>query len=372
MTLRQASGPLHGTVAVRLINVPKISDRGTSTMLILNAKEVQQSLPMSQAVAAMKEAFAALQSGRAIVPPRGHLESPAQDGITLVMPARVDDLAIESGSGPHEGVSALTVKVVSVFSRNAERGERRINAAVLILDPETGIPIAMLEGATLTAIRTAAASGAATDLLARPDAHQLAILGAGVEARTHICAVCAVRPVQAVRVYSPTRSNVEALVEEMSADETVSVKISAADSPADAVRDADVVCTVTTSTTPVFSDGDLAERVHINAVGSFKPHVVEVPAETVCRARVFVDSREAAWDEAGDLIQPLEAGLITKDHILAEMGELVEQASRGDLLSGGNGVTLFKSVGVAVQDSVAAAVALRNAKQLSLGQTVEW
>lgn len=342
-------------------------------MLILNAAEVQQSLPMSQAVAAMKEAFAALHSGRAIVPPRGHLESTAQDGITLVMPARVDDLdtgesdASEAGSG-----SALTVKVVSVFTRNVDRGAPRINAAVLVLDPETGIPVAMLEGATLTAIRTAAASGAATDLLARPGAHQLAILGAGVEARTHIRAVCAVRPVEAIRVYSPTRANVETLIEEMSADDTMSATITAADSPAYAVRDADVVCTVTTSTTPVFSDGDLAERVHINAVGSFKPHVVEIPAETVCRARVFVDSREAAWDEAGDLIQPLEAGLITKDHVLAEMGELVELAGRGIFHSGKGGVTLFKSVGVAVQDTVAAAVALRNAKKLSLGQTVHW
>lgn len=342
-------------------------------MLILNAAEVQQSLPMPQAVDAMKEAFAALHSGRAVVPPRGHLESTAQDGITLVMPARVDELQTgESDSPDTAGGSALTVKVVSVFTRNVERGARRINAAVLVLDPETGIPVAILEGATLTAIRTAAASGAATDLLARPDAHQLAILGAGVEARTHIRAVCAVRPVEAVRVYSPTRANVDALIEELSDDEIVPATISAADSPAEAIRNADVVCTVTTSTTPVFSDEDLAERAHINAVGSFKPHVVEIPPETVCRARVFVDSREAAWDEAGDLIQPLESGSITKDHVLAEMGELVTQAGRGITHSGEGGVTLFKSVGVAVQDSVAAAVALRNAKQQSLGQTVDW
>ena len=342
-------------------------------MLILNAAEVQRSLPMPQAVAAMKEAFAALHSGRAIVPPRGRLESPAQCGITFVMPARVNDLLIgDVVSASGKSRAALTVKVVSVFTRNPERGVRRINAAVLVLDPETGVPIAMLEGATLTAIRTAAASGAATDLLARPDAHQLAILGAGVEARTHIRAICAVRPIEAVRVYSPTRSNVEQLIDELSRDETVSATITAADSPAEAVRNADVVCTVTTSTTPVFSDDDLASRVHINAVGSFKPHVVEIPAETVCRARVFVDSREAAWDEAGDLIQPLEAGLITKDHVLAELGELIEQASRGELVSGESGVTLFKSVGVAVQDSVAAAVALQNAKLLSLGQTVDW
>lgn len=345
-------------------------------MLILTAGEVQAALPMPQAVAAMKEAFAALHSGRATLPARGHLESTAQDGITLVMPARVDDLNIaecgESVAAATDNPAALTVKVVSVFNHNPERGERRINAAVLVLNPETGVPIALLEGATLTAIRTAAGSGAATDLLARPDSHQLAILGAGVEARTHIRAMCTIRPVEAVRIYAPTRSNVERLIEELSDDGTIPATLSATDSPAEAVRDADIVCTVTTSTTPVFDDEDLAEGVHINAVGSFKPHVVEIPAATVCRARVFVDSREAAWDEAGDLIGPLQAGLITKDHVVAELGELVALAARGESASRGGGVTLFKSVGVAVQDAVAAAVALRNAKQLSLGQTVPW
>lgn len=344
-------------------------------MLILNSEDVQRSLSMPQAVRAMKEAFAALYQGRAIVPARGHLESKAWDGITFVMPARVDSLNVGSevaDSADTDTSAALTVKVVSIFNRNPERRQRRINAAVLVLDPETGVPVAMLEGATLTAIRTAAASGAATDLLARPDSHQVAILGAGIEARTHIRAMCAVRPVDTVRIYSRTRSSVEQLIDELSRDETVSATLTSAENSTDAVRQADIVCTVTNSATPVFRDEDLGNGVHVNAVGSFKPHVVEIPAATVCRARVFVDSREAAWNEAGDLIQPLQAGLITKSHIIAELGELADQATRGEPVARGEGLTLFKSVGVAVQDCVAAAIALRNAKRLALGQTVAW
>lgn len=328
-------------------------------MLILNAAEVAQALPMGEAIAAMKLAFAALCRGQANVPARAQLSIAEHAGVTLVMPAHVE--------GEEE---ALAVKVVSVFDRNAERDLARIQAAVLVVDPQTGQPTALLEGATLTGIRTAAASGAATDLLARTDSRTLAILGAGVQARTHLEAVCTVRDIETAWIYSPTRAKVEALISEMRQRPGIPRDLRAADSANEAIAQADIVCTTTTSTAPVFDDANVRKGTHINAVGSYQPHVREIPPETVVRSRTFVDQREAAWEEAGDLIQPLEAGLIGRDHICADLGELVLQRKAGR--ESDDQITFFKSVGVAVQDAMAAKVALANAQRLGLGQKVAW
>lgn len=327
-------------------------------MLILNAAEVRSALPMGQAIMAMKQAFAAYSDGRAVAPPRAHLRSPRNRGISLFMPALVDDPATED--------QALVVKAVSLFDGNAARGLSRIQAAVLVLEPDTGRPAALLEGATLTAIRTAAASGAATDLLARPESAVLAIFGAGVQARFHVEAICAVRPIREARIYSPTRAKVERLIEEISV--RVGARLLAAASPRDALIGADIVCAASTSSTPVFADGDLYAGAHVNAVGSFTPQAREVPAETVLRSLLVVDSRDAAWEEAGDLIQPLKAGLIDSDHVHAELGELVLGRRTGRTENGQ--ITLFKSVGIAVQDAVAARTALAAARIAGLGTEV--
>lgn len=315
---------------------------------------------MIEAIAAMKEAFAALTEGRAIVPARAHLPIERNQGISLFMPAYVD----------HEDSTrqALTIKAVSLFDQNESKGLARIQAAVLVLDPTTGTPSAVLEGATLTGIRTAAASGAATDLLARPDSKTVAILGAGVQARTHLEAVCAIRPIERALVYSPTAAKVNALIEEMAA--VVSADVVAVESAAEVIAEADVVCCTSTSKTPIFDDADVRAGTHINAVGSYMPHVREVPSATVRRALVVVDSREAAWDEAGDLIIPVEAGEITRDHVHAELGELVlgTKPGRADERQ----VTFFKSVGIAAQDAFAAKLALANATSRDLGQRVAW
>jgi ornithine cyclodeaminase len=332
------------------------------TVLILNAADVRLALPMPQAIAAMKQAFAAYSSGQAVVPPRTHLAIPQHSGISLIMPAFV--------TGADASHEALAVKVVSVFDKNSDRGLARIQAAVLVVDPATGQPLALLEGATLTAIRTAAASGAATDFLARRDSRTLAILGAGVQARTHLEAAIAVRPISEIRIYSRRPSAVEALIGEFANLSSRGVRFVAAASARDAIDGADIICATTTSSTPIIADADLSEGTHINAVGSYTPQAREIPAETVVRARVFVDSRQAAWDEAGDLIQPLNAGLITRDHILAELGEIVLGLKEGR--TGERQITFFKSVGLAVQDAVAARFALDAARQLGLGQQVTW
>jgi len=326
-------------------------------MLVLDAAAVRQALPMDAAIEAMRRAFAALSAGRAIMPMRSQISIRQHDGVSLVMPAFVDDA---------EGQS-LAVKVVSLFDHNADRGLPHIQSAVLVLAPDTGQPLALLEGAALTAIRTGAASGLATDLLARPAVRTAAMLGAGVQARTQLEAVCAVRPIETVWVYDPDPAAVEAFILDSFAAAT---DIRPASTPRQAVAEADVICAATTSRTPVFADTDLAAGVHINAVGSYQPDVREVPTETVVRARVFVDSREAALHEAGDLIQPIRQGAITADHILAELGELVLGRAAGRSCAAD--VTLFKAVGVAVQDAVAAMAALDRAMRLGIGQTVSW
>jgi ornithine cyclodeaminase len=331
-------------------------------MRILNAADVRTALPMPLAVEAMKQAFAAFSNGRALVPPRIHLPVARHAGVSLIMPCFVDGETLAD--------QTLATKIVSLFDGNQTRGLARIQAAVVVLEPDTGQPIALLEGATLTAIRTAAASGAATDLLARQDCRTLALFGAGVQARTHLLAMCAVRPIETVFIVSRTPSKVATLISELAAEPSIRARLLAAESPRQALADADIVCCTTTSREPIFDDADLKLGVHINAVGSYTPQAREVPPETVRRALVVVDSRHAAWDEAGDLIQPMQAGLIHREHIHAELGELVLGRKTGRVDQ--QQITFFKSVGLAVQDAVAARVALENAKRLKLGQEVTW
>lgn len=331
-------------------------------MLILSADDIRRALPMPDAIEAMRRAFVALTEQRAIVPHRIHLPVARNAGISLIMPSYVD--------ADQSAAQALAVKVVSLFDHNRARGLARIQAAVIVIEPDTGRPLALLEGATLTAIRTAAASGLATDLLARPDSQTLAIIGAGVQARTHLQAICAVRPIRQIRIFSRTPAAVEALLNEFTGFPGLSAELLAADSVRDATLGADIICTTTTSKTPVFDDGDLSPGVHINAVGSYTPQAREIPGATVAQSAVYVDSREAAWSEAGDLIQPCEAGLITRDHVRAELGELISDPELGRTSDAQ--ITFFKSVGIAVQDAMAAHCAVRNAHRLHLGTTVPW
>lgn len=331
-------------------------------MLILSAADVRRALPMPQAIEAMKRAFASLSEGRTLVPPRTHLPVVRHAGVTLVMPAFID--------APSPADQALAVKVVSVFDHNAQRGLPRIQAAVLACDPETGQPRALLEGAALTAIRTAAASGAATDFLARPDSQVLAMFGAGVQARAHVEAMCAVRPIRTVYVYCRSPARCRAFIEELQPACGAKMEWVVAQSPQQALKHADIVCTATTSSRAVFDDTDVGRGVHLNAIGAYTPETCEIPAETVRRAAVFVDNREAAWTDAGDLIQPFRAGLVDRGCIVADLGELAlgRHSGRADSRE----ITLFKSVGLAVQDAVAARCTLENARRLNLGREVDW
>ena len=323
----------------------------------LGAEDLRPALPMGDAVAAMKIAFGQLSAGRARLPLRSRIELPEAAGVTLIMPA----LLPESGD--------FALKVVSVFGENRLRGLPTLHALVIALDPLTGVPLGLLEGATLTALRTGAGSGAATDLLARPEARTLAIFGSGVQARAQFEAVCAVRQVEAAWVFSRSRDHAQAFATELGRETWAPASISVADTPAAAVREADIICTATSSSTPVFDGHDLRPGTHINAIGGFSPAMQEVDGTTVARALVVVDSREAALAEAGDLIIPIRQGLIAADPIHAELGELVNGTMAGR--TDPDQITLFKSVGVAVQDAIAAGRALAHAEQLGLGQIIE-
>jgi alanine dehydrogenase len=323
---------------------------------VLSAAQVRQALPMGEAIAGMKTAFAQLSSGTAIMPLRGRVDVAPHGGTALVMPAFLPD------------TDDLAVKVVSIFPQNAARQEPVVYAAVLVLDASSGRPLALMEGGTLTAIRTGAGSGAATDLLAQPDAAVVAIIGSGVQARTQLEAVCTVRRIREARVYSPNSAHAMAFAKEMQGVGPVPKLVRVTDDPEAAVRDADIICAATTANKPVFASACVKPGAHINGVGSFAPTMQEIDSETVKRALVVVDSREAAGAEAGDLIIPLQAGLIATDHVHAELGEIVAGRKPGRTNPGQ--VTFFKSVGVAVQDTAAARIALRNALKQDLGSTV--
>lgn len=325
---------------------------------ILNAYDLRQSLPMPAAIAGMKEAYAQLSAGQANLPLRTQLPVPAYEGVAIFMPAY---LAANND---------LAIKVVSVFPQNPQRGEPTIYATVLVLDAATGRPLALMEGGTLTAIRTGAGAGAATDVLARPDAAIVAIFGSGVQARTQLEAVCAVRAIQQVRVYSPNPAHASDFARDMAGrGAPIPAAIEVVDSPGAAVSGADIICAATTSTTPVFAGRDLQPGAHVNAVGSFTPQMQEVDVETIRRSLVVVDSRPAVLAEAGDLLVPLAAGDISEDHIHAEIGEILNGQTSGRTHR--DQITYFKSVGVAVQDAVAARLALQGAEAAGLGTLVE-
>jgi len=309
---------------------------------------------MTEAIVAMKEAFRELSAGKAVVPPRTRICIEERLGDVLVMPA----------FSPAAG--RIGLKVITLFERNRTLRLPFIQALALVLDAGTGTPMAIMDGTALTAIRTGAASGAATDLLARSNVRKVAIFGAGLQARTQLEAVLTVRPLVEAAVFDPEHIRADEFA--AWAGREFGIAASAAASPAEALEGAGVVCTATTSQTPVFADAELASGVHINAVGSYQPGVREIPPETVVRALVFVDHYGAAWEEAGDLVLPLEAGLITRGHVQAELGEVAsgDKPGRQDPCA----VTLFKSVGLAVQDLAAAARALANAEALGLGTSV--
>jgi len=324
---------------------------------ILSAADLRRALPMVQAVEAMKDAYRQLSLGQAVVPLRSRLPVDEAGGVTLIMPALV--------SSSRE----MAVKLVSVFPGNRQRGLPTIHAAVVVFDPTSGQPIALIEGSSLTALRTGAGTGAATDVLARPQAATVALIGSGVQARTQLEAVCAVRPIQRALVFSRQPDHARTFAAELAGSPGFPAQIEVAETPEAAVRPADIICAATTSTTPVFPGQSLTPGAHVNAVGSYTADMQEVDLATLQRARVYVDSLPSALEEAGDLLVPISRGAWRAESIIGEIGQVLAGDVEGR--TSDQDITYFKSVGVAVQDAVAASRALAAAEAADLGQVVE-
>jgi ornithine cyclodeaminase len=243
-------------------------------------------------------------------------------------------------------LGAIGAKLISVFPGNHGTEVDSHQGIVVLFDGQNGSPLAIMDAASITAIRTAAVSGVATRLLARRDARTLAILGSGVQARTHLEAMLAVRPFERVLVWSRARAHASAFVEGVRRRHEARIEV--VDDAESAVRQADVVCTVTAAREPVLRGGWLGPGAHVNAVGASLPTTRELDTDAVRLARVFVDRRESALNEAGDLLIPLQEGAIKERHILAEIGELCIERSEGR--RNDQDVTLFKSLGLAIED----------------------
>jgi ornithine cyclodeaminase len=323
---------------------------------VLSAADVRLAIDPIRAIEAMRSGFGQLSSGGANVPVRGQLASP--DGTTLLMPAylgRTGDLG---------------AKIVSVFPGNPDRGLPVVQGVVLLLDADSGAPLALMDGTELTARRTAAGSALSAELLSDERASVLALFGAGAQARAHIWALSAVRSIREIRIVSASDGSARRLADDLLADASPGQSgvpaIRVMEDRREALRGADLIVAATTSTRPVFDGNHVDPGAHVMGVGSYRPDMQEVDVTTVLRSRVVVDSRDAAWEEAGDLIVPLREGLIEESHVAAELGEIVN----GDCPPGPDGheLTFFKSVGNAAQDVAIASAALSNARNRGLGQ----
>ena len=333
------------------------TERRERIMLALTADDIRALVPMDDAIALMKVAFRALSGGAAVAPLRTPIEVAPEHAVSLFMPAAVPS------------VGGLGLKVVSVFPNNPSRGLPTIHALVCLISPEDGTPMAIMDGTFLTALRTGAVSGAATDLMARPDAQILALFGAGAQAVTQAEAICAVRGIEEIRLIARSRAKGEAFITRTRQHApAVADRVRIVLDPAEAVTGADIICTATPATAALFADRDLSPGTHINAVGAYTPTMQEIPPETVARARIVVDQREAAWAEGGDLVIARDRGLITEADIYAEIGELTGDTKPGR--QSPDEITFFKSVGNAVQDIAVGRYAVDRARERGLGQTI--
>jgi alanine dehydrogenase len=323
--------------------------------VFLSERDVRAALSMPALVAAMERAVAEFSAGRVAQPVRTVLEVGSTRSFFGVMPAATIN------------PPALGAKLVTVFHANHSRGLPSHLATIVLLDPETGARLAVMDGRYITEARTAAVSAVSVRYLARPDACTLAIIGSGVQARSHLEAIECVRPLREVRVWSPVSAHRAAFARQMAP--ITSAPIRPCETATDAVRGADIVVLATSAASPVVGDDDVVQGSHIVAVGACRPDQREMPTNLVRRGRVFVDSRAAAMREAGDLLLPMAEGAVDESHVAGELGDVVLGRVTGRQSE--SEITIFKSLGMAVEDVVAARLALDEAVRAGLGQKLE-
>lgn len=320
------------------------------SVIVLGETDVSEHLELGQCIEAMAAALGALACGEAEMPLRTVLRGGGSAGMLGLMPA------YRGGEHP-----VYSLKAVCVFPGNPTLGLDAHQGTVTLFDGETGLPTAILNGSAVTSIRTAAVTALATRLLAREDADELAILGSGVQAQMHLRALMLVRPFRAVRIHSPNGEHARSLVAAGEAQFGDGVRFEACESARAALAGAGVVVTATNSKEPVLERDWLADGAHVNAIGASTPSSRELDVATIAAAELFVDSRESAANEAGDYRLALREGAIGEDHIRAELGELAIGAHPGR--SGPGAITVFRSLGLAVEDLAAAELAVASARR---------
>jgi len=325
-------------------------------MLILTDSDLRNVLTMSDVIEAVAQGFGALGAGEAIVPERLQFDIRASGGILLEMPAYAEQ----------QGTGSLGTKIVSVFDQNAQRGLGIVQAVYLLLDSETGAPLSLMEGRFITAIRTAATSAVATRHMATSSPKRLAVFGAGVQAAFHIEAMMSVADIESILISSRSADKATFLAEEVRSKHKINCGVAL---PEIAVKDSNLICTCTSSGTPLFDGGLLQAGTHINAVGAFTPSTRELDTETIRRSRVVIDAESAAGREAGEILIPLAENVLeghTPIDTLADVvcGKVAGRQSDSD-------ITVFKSCGLAIEDLVTARMAYDRAVQNGIGLSIE-
>lgn len=325
-------------------------------VLVLGHPEVTQLLPMDACIDVMASAFAALAEGSAIQPLRLAVRLPVQRAALGLMPAYLGDRG------------AIGAKVVTVFPENRQTRFESHQGAVHLFEAEHGRLLALLDASSITAIRTAAASGVATRLLARPEAGELAILGSGTQAAMHLAAMRAVRPIRRVRVWSRNPANAARFAARQA--ELHGLPVEGCTTAREAVAGAEIICTTTAAQEPILCGEWVAPGAHVNAVGASVPPFRELDADLVVRSRLYTDRRESLLNEADDFRIPQREGLIGEEHLRGEIGEVIIGRVAGR--TGADEVTLFKSLGLALEDVAAAHYIYQQALAQGLGTWVEF
>jgi alanine dehydrogenase len=324
-------------------------------MLILSQADVERLLPLEQCIDVMAATLAALARGEAVLPLRTVIVVPNTTDAFAVMPAYL---------GSPRTVGA---KVITVYPGNHGTQFDSHQGAVLLFDPDNGSLVAVIEASAVTTIRTAAVTAVATRALSRENASTLAMIGSGVQAYAHLESMCAVRPITSVRIWSRNADHARSFARV--ASERFGLETTVADTCAAAVRDADVVCLATSAREPVLNGEWLTPGTHINAIGASQATAREVDSDAVVRSRLYVDRRESALNEPGDILVPLREGRITPEHIVGEIGEVLigrVEGRRSD-----DEITLFKSLGLAIEDLAAASFVYAEAVRTGAGTSVE-
>ncbi len=321
--------------------------------LLLSRTDVSRLLTMEDAIAAVEDAFRQLALGTVTMPQRTAIKVTPHGGVHLGMPAYIGG-----------EVDALALKVVTVYPQNPIRYQLPTTIGLLVLsDPKTGAPLAVMDASYMTAVRTGAVSGVATKHLARPDARRVGIFGAGVQAQTQLAAVACARPIEGAWVYDSVGAKAQSFAAEMTGK--LKVPVVPVQTPREVVAGMDIIVAASSATEPVFDGSWLEPGQHINGVGAHAPATRELDTATVVRSKVFADSVDACFVEAGELILAMKEGAIGREHVKGGLGDVVAGLVKGRERA--DEITLFKSVGLAIQDVATARLVYQRARAANVG-----